>query len=276
MPDGAYITEGLPGWEDVAQGVVQRALESLEFDELRESVWILDHTAGKSGTREVASYDQMRRALVSLYETEWFAHVPFDDGEALHYPDAEDFVDDILSDQGLLTDFWKFEETKGELLIHSPQLVTPGGGRMFALEVQQVSTELLAYFARHPEDLRHIEPRKFEELMAKIFEDQGYDVELTPPSRDGGRDLMLVQKASIGSILTLVECKRYAKGRPVGVEIVRSLYGVVEEERASKGLIATTSHFTKGAVDFRDRLRYRLELADYDRISSWLRPYSPK
>ena len=112
--------------------------------------------------------------------------------------------------------------------------------------------------------------------MAKIFEDQGYEVELTPPSRDGGRDLMLVQKASIGSILTLVECKRYGATNKVGVDIVRALYGVVESERATKGLVATTSHFTKGAIDYRDSVRYRLELSDYDRICEWLRPYGPK
>lgn len=276
MTDGAYIPGGLPGWESVAQEIVQRALESIEPDEVRESVWILDPTSDDYGTRELGSYDELRRALIDLYEQEWFAHVPFDGGEAVFLPDAEGFVDNSLSDQGLLTDFWHYEATGGELLLYSPQLVTPAGGRLFALEVRDVGGELLAYFARHPEDLRRMDPRKFEELMARIFVDQGYHVELTPPTCDGGRDLMLVQKASIGSILTVVECKRYSEKRPVGVEIVRSLYGVVEEERANKGLVATTSHFTSGAVDFRDRLRYRLELADYKRICDWLQPYAPK
>ena len=270
------MPEGLPSWENVSQGIVHRAIESIEFDEIRESIWILDSTVPKHGERELRGFHELRRALINLYENEWYAHVPFDDGEALFVPDAEGFVDDTLADQGVIANFWDQEKQDGHLILHSPQLVTPEGGRLFTHEIKQVSNELLAYFARHPEDLYQMHSRKFEELMAKIFEDQGYEVELTPPSRDGGRDLMLVQKASIGSILTLVECKRYGATNKVGVDIVRALYGVVESERATKGLVATTSHFTKGAIDYRDSVRYRLELSDYDRICEWLRPYGPK
>jgi restriction endonuclease Mrr len=54
---------------------------------------------------------------------------------------------------------------------------------------------------------------------------------------------------------------------------VRGLYGVVEEKRATQGLIVTTSYFTKDAIAFRDRLPYRLSLADFDRLTTFLRQW---
>ena len=75
----------------------------------------------------------------------------------------------------------------------------------------------------------------------------------------------------VGEHLYLVECKQYAPERPVGVEIVRSLYGVVEEKKATAGLVITTSHFTKGAMAFRDKLSHRMSLKKFQELLQWLR-----
>ena len=99
----------------------------------------------------------------------------------------------------------------------------------------------------------------------------GYDVILTPRSKDGGFDVLAFQKASVGKLLTLVECKKYVPNSQVGVESVRSLYGVLEEKRATHGVIATTSTFTRGAREFQQNLEYRLSLSDFDELSAWLR-----
>jgi restriction system protein len=89
-------------------------------------------------------------------------------------------------------------------------------------------------------------PRKFEELVADMFRNQGYEVTLTPSSNDGGMDVIAVRRDGIGTVMIVVECKRYAEDNKVGVEIARGLYGVVEQRRATRGIIATTSFFTKG------------------------------
>ena len=82
-------------------------------------------------------------------------------------------------------------------------------------------------------------PRQFEQVVAELLEKQGYDVELTPPSKDGGKDIYVAKKTSLGRFLYLVECKKYGRGRPVGVELIRQLYGVVEQERVNAGIGAT-------------------------------------
>ena len=53
--------------------------------------------------------------------------------------------------------------------------------------------EVIKYFSKHPEMLFSLPPRKFEELIASIFENNGFDVELTPETRDGGIDIIAVR-----------------------------------------------------------------------------------
>lgn len=65
---------------------------------------------------------------------------------------------------------------------------------------------------------------------------------------------------------TYFECKRYSPNRSVGVEIVRELYAVMEMERVDKGVIVTTSHFTRRAVAEAQRLNGRIRLFDFDEL----------
>ncbi|MCA1678577.1 MAG: restriction endonuclease [Actinobacteria bacterium] len=91
---------------------------------------------------------------------------------------------------------------------------------------------------------------------------EGFDVELTRPSRDGGVDLYVVRRMPAGRLLMLVDCKRHAPHRPVGVGLVRHLYGVVEAEDASAGVIATSS-FSDEAQAFQAQREFKLGLVDY-------------
>ena len=83
---------------------------------------------------------------------------------------------------------------------------------------------------------------------------------------DGGKDI--VATFEMGGVLytTYFECKRYSPDRPVGVEIVRELYAVMEMEQVDKGVIVTTSHFTRGAMAEAQRLNGRIRLIDFDEL----------
>lgn len=129
----------------------------------------------------------------------------------------------------------------------------------------------LARLARVPTDLYQLPPRKFEELIAELLRRDGFDVHLTPRSRDGGRDILAFYESALGRHLYLVECKRYAPSRPVGVGLVRMLYGVIEHEGASSGIIVTTSTFTAEALRFRSKVEYRLHLKAYSDVKTWIR-----
>lgn len=136
-----------------------------------------------------------------------------------------------------------------------------------------VDDELIRFFSRYPERMYQLEPRKFEELVARILKDLGYDVELTAKSADGGIDIFATQKAEVGEVLLIVDCKRYSPTKHIGVEIVRAMYGAGEQLRATMSMIATTSFFTRPAIEFQRSVKHRLSLKDYNDLHAWLGSY---
>lgn len=111
-----------------------------------------------------------------------------------------------------------------------------------------------------------MEPCEFEEFVADVFRRMGFNADVTQKTHDGGKDI--VATFEVGGVLytTYFECKRYAPDRPVGVNVVRELYAVMERERVDKGVIVTTSHFTRGAVAEAQMLNGRIRLIDFDEL----------
>jgi len=130
--------------------------------------------------------------------------------------------------------------------------------------------DILRRIRSDPSLVHQLSPRGFEEFVAEIMTRQGYEVSLTPFSKDGGKDIYVAQKSGLGTALYVVECKKYSPERPVGVGIVRQLYGVVQAERLTGGIVATTSFFTRGAREFQEEVRYQLSLRDYLHLQNWL------
>jgi restriction system protein len=161
-----------------------------------------------------------------------------------------------------------------EELFAGPGRDAPGesgpAARELDVRVAAVSDELIARLVARPELMYALRPRQFEELLAGIFARQGFDVELTQQTRDGGIDLYVVHHTPAGRLLTLVDAKRNRADRPVGVGIVRQLYGVVEARKASAGLIATTSFFSPEARALQAEIPFRLELRDYFDLQTML------
>lgn len=95
------------------------------------------------------------------------------------------------------------------------------------------------------EALFRLSPRDFEALVAALYRKIGYQVELTPPSRDGGRDVIATRAQPGRREVVEVECKTHSS--PIGVKHVRQLCGVVEMSRASRGVLVAAGRFTRGA-----------------------------
>lgn len=131
-------------------------------------------------------------------------------------------------------------------------------------------TKIIQTLASRPQLMHALSPSDFEELVAELLTRQGCRISLTPRTRDGGRDVLAFLDTPVGQHLYLVECKRFAPTRPVGVQLVRQLYGVVEQERATAGLLVTTSRFTKEAERFSSGITHRLGLKDYQALVKWL------
>lgn len=80
------------------------------------------------------------------------------------------------------------------------------------------------------ESLRAMDWKTFEDMIGEAFRRQGYTVrENLVGGADGGVDLSLERNDQI----TLVQCKRW-RDKPVGVGVVRELYGIMAAEGQAK------------------------------------------
>ncbi|MEZ5358860.1 MAG: restriction endonuclease [Candidatus Zixiibacteriota bacterium] len=137
-----------------------------------------------------------------------------------------------------------------------------------------INDELIKYLAKHPERMYSISPRKFEYLVAEILRDMGAEVEITKETRDGGRDILAAIATPIGKLLTIVECKRLSPERKIGLDVAeRFLWTIDNKDKASCGLIATTSYFSREAILLRDQYRWKLKYKDFEGLSDWLSQY---
>jgi restriction system protein len=102
----------------------------------------------------------------------------------------------------------------------------------------------------------------FQNDLQKCPVEKEYDTWLTAPTRDGGRDIIAKINDGAKHEFLLVESKRYA-GK-VGVGKIRELYGVVNAEKANRGVLVTSGQFTRDAKQFADS--NSIQLIDGDRF----------
>lgn len=138
------------------------------------------------------------------------------------------------------------------------------------LDFSKISEELTSHLLKNPKAMHEFSPQKFEELVAYIMEKHGYEVTLTQQSKDGGIDIYALKNEGFGDILTIVDCKKYSDKNPVGVAAVRGMYGTLQVENASHGMIATTSRFTRGANEMAQDYNYQLSLKNHADILQWI------
>ncbi len=121
-------------------------------------------------------------------------------------------------------------------------------------------------------DLESLHWRAFEELVADLLSRDGYHVELGPGQKDGGKDIIAVKEIEgIGLFMSVWQAKKLGAGRKVGIEVVRELADTCHEQKASKGIIVTTTSLTNGAIQRIQRDRYILGKVDRDDLLAWIR-----
>ncbi len=97
-------------------------------------------------------------------------------------------------------------------------------------------------------NLMELSPSEFEALISNLFAKMGLETRLTQASRDGGVDCVAFDPRPIFGGKVVIQAKRYKN--TVGVSAVRDLFGTVQNEGASKGILVTTSGYGKAAFEF--------------------------
>jgi restriction system protein len=133
--------------------------------------------------------------------------------------------------------------------------------RQVEVLIKSISHEFARLVSETPDALDHLEWRDLERMMARVMEGLGFECELTPPSKDGGKDLVLFWRASSGDQSFIVELKHWRSGKRVGKAAVSDFMSVIIGENRTGGLILSTSGYaadrTEGLTEVtRDRLRF--------------------
>ncbi len=109
-------------------------------------------------------------------------------------------------------------------------------------------------------DLLELDPFKFEHLVRQLFEKIGMKSWVTQASRDDGIDGVAVHEDPILGGVCVIQAKRYKN--VVEADAVRALWGAMEDKRATKGILVTTSWFGSAGRQFAANHQERLRLIE--------------
>ena len=128
---------------------------------------------------------------------------------------------------------------------------------------QATTEELLA-------KLKECSPAFFESVVVKLLMAMGYGGvaghgTVTGKSGDGGID-GIIKQDKLGLDVVCIQAKRW--DNPVGRPVIQGFAGSMDYIRAKKGVIITTSSFTKDALDFVERIEgKKVVLIDGDQLA---------
>lgn len=113
------------------------------------------------------------------------------------------------------------------------------------------SKEILANINSIP-NLAEMPWEDFEHLVRELFEhyfsSKGGEVRVTRTSRDGGIDAVAFDPDPILGGKIIIQAKRY--NIVVPPNDVRALNGILDDEKAIRGILVTTSYFGKDSIEF--------------------------
>jgi len=120
-------------------------------------------------------------------------------------------------------------------------------------------------------------PIAFEGLVVELLQKMGYGGEIkdsglvTKASNDGGID-GIIKEDVLGLGRIHIQAKRYKQDSSVGREEIQKFVGALAVAQSNKGVFITTSHYTKGAIEYAENLNgaTTLVLIDGQRLAEYI------
>lgn len=139
--------------------------------------------------------------------------------------------------------------------------------------IKIVNKTFIEKIAEDSNFLLKVEWRELEKMIAEIFEGLAFDVKLTPPSKDGGKDLILeINKKGMGKKY-LVEIKHW-KSQKLGQKYVKEFLKVICNETHESGLLLSTFGFNSNAFEGLTEFdRKKIKFGNKEKIVSLCKSY---
>lgn len=96
-----------------------------------------------------------------------------------------------------------------------------------------------------PDRIQSLDPRAFEELVAALWEEKGYEAATVPASED--RDVDVVAERPDSGERVALQVKRYTEGNLVDTSTVQRCAGLAQTTDADAVALVTSSGFTESA-----------------------------
>ena len=119
-----------------------------------------------------------------------------------------------------------------------------------------------------PEALLSLDPQQFEEITAEVWKQQGFMVQRTPLSGDGGIDVVAVRDDGLNAQRIAIQCKRHSN--PVGRPDAQKLIGATSDDpKYSEAILVGVYGFTDQCKEFARTLG-TLRLLDGEKLCQLL------
>lgn len=126
--------------------------------------------------------------------------------------------------------------------------------------------------------IAELSPAFFEGLVVDLIVSMGYGgsrervMQRLGKSGDEGID-GVVNEDPLGLDVVYIQAKRYAKENIIGRERIQQFAGALVGQGASKGVFVTTSSFSRGAIEYAQRVPQRIILIDGDELARLMVQY---
>jgi len=128
------------------------------------------------------------------------------------------------------------------------------------------------------DQIKSCSPAFFERLVVELLVAMGYGGSIEDAGKaiggtgDGGID-GIIKEDKLGLDVVVMQAKRWDKGT-VGRPDVQAFAGSMEPHRAKKGVFITTSHFSKGAIEYVDQIERKIVLVDGGMLATLMIDYN--
>jgi restriction system protein len=127
--------------------------------------------------------------------------------------------------------------------------------------------------------IAELTPAFFEGLVVDLIVSMGYGgsrervMQRLGKSGDEGID-GVVNEDPLGLDVVYIQAKRYAKDNIIGRDRIQQFAGALVGQGAGKGVFVTTSSFSRGAIEYAQRVPQRIILIDGDELAKLMVQYS--
>ncbi|WP_188052488.1 restriction endonuclease [Vibrio harveyi] len=137
-----------------------------------------------------------------------------------------------------------------------------------------LSDRFAKLIAENPRYLMDIEWRELERVIQVVFEELGFSAELTPGSKDGGKDVVLTCRISGNDHTYFVELKHWRSKQKVGGQSAQDFLKVLVNEEVNGGLFLSSYGFCDNAFEMLTEIdRQYLKFGDEAKIVTLCKQY---